>query len=112
MSSEGVLLGPGYPIFNPNLFFRIRYSPLQDVGNSGKPLFIHAQVGYKNVHDVIHGKLDAEGVKCLDKDKMAKLLFKVPVFIHSPTRMSKMILIVFVLGTGNMYFLKRMLYGI
>ena len=84
-----------YPIFNPNLFFRIRYSPLQDVGNSGKNLFIHAQVGNKNVHDVIHGKLQAKGVKCLDKDKLAKLLFKVPVFFQSPTRMSKMFLIVF-----------------
>ena len=60
MFSEGVLLGPGYPIFNP-IFFRILYSPQQDVGNSGKNLFIHAQVGNKNVPDVIHGKLQAEG---------------------------------------------------
>ena len=61
MSSEVVLLGPGYPIFNPNLVFRIRYSPLQDVGNSGRNLFVHVQVGNKNVHDVIHVKLQAEG---------------------------------------------------
>ena len=66
MFSEGVLLGTRYPIFNLNLFFRIRYSPLQDVVNSGKICFIHAQVGNKNVHDVSHGKLQAQGVKCLD----------------------------------------------
>ena len=63
MFSEGVLLGPDTRYITPNLFFRIRYSPLQDVGNSGKNLFIHAQVGNKNVHDVIHGKLQAEGGK-------------------------------------------------
>ena len=50
-----------YPIFNPNLFFRIRYSPLQDVGNSGKNVFIHAHVGNNKGNDVIHGKLQAEG---------------------------------------------------
>ena len=50
-----------YPIFDPNLFCRIRYSPLQGVENAGKNLFIHAEVGNKNVHDVIHGKLQAEG---------------------------------------------------
>ena len=63
-------------------------------------------MGNKNVHDVIHGKLQAKGVKCLDKDKMAKLLFKVPVFFQSPTRMSKMFLIIFV------YFLSNLLNGI
>ena len=50
-----------YPIFNPNLFFHIRYSPLQDVGTSGKNLFIHAQVGNKNVHYIIRDKLQTEG---------------------------------------------------
>ena len=69
-------------------------------------------MGNKNVHDVIHGKLQAKGVKCLDKDKMAKLLFKVPVFFQSPTGMSKMFLIIFVFGTGNMYFLSNLLNGI
>ena len=47
-------------------------------------------------------------VKCLDQYKMAKLLFKVPVYFQSPKRVSKMFLIVFVLGTGNMYFLKSL----
>ena len=50
-----------YPIFNPNLFSHIRHSPLQDVRNSGKNLFIHAQVGNKNLHDIFYGKLQAEG---------------------------------------------------
>ena len=48
-------------IFNLNLFFGIRYSLLQDVRNSGKNLFIYAQVGNKNSHDAIHGKLQAGG---------------------------------------------------
>ena len=51
-------------------------------------------------------------VKCLDQDKMAKLLFKVPMHFQSPTRISKMFQVVFVLGTGNMYFLKNLLNGI
>ena len=85
-----------YPIFNPNLFFHTRYSPLQDVGNSGKNLFIYAQVGNKNVHDITHGKLRPKGVKCLDQDKMAKLLLKVPVYFQPPKKISKMFLIVFV----------------
>ena len=46
--------------------------------------------------------------QCLDYDKIAKLLFKVPVFFQSPTTMSIILLIVFVLGTGNMYFLKHL----
>ena len=77
-----------------------------------KNLFIHAQVGNKNVHDIIHGKLLAERVKCLDQDRMAKLLFKVPVYFQSPTKISKMFFIVFVLGTANMYLLKNLLNGI
>ena len=45
-----------------------------------KNLFIHAQVGNKNVpHDIIHGKLLAERVICLDQDRMTILLFKVSV---------------------------------
>ena len=36
-----------------------------------------------------------KGVKCLYKDKVAKLLFKVPLFFQSPTRMSKMFLFIF-----------------
>ena len=56
--SEG---GTQYPIFNPNLFFRIHYSRLQYVGNSGKNLSMHAQMVNKNVHNVIHGKLQAKG---------------------------------------------------
>ena len=71
-----------------------------------KNLYIHAQASNKNVHDIIDGKLLAERVKCLDQDKMAKLLFKVSVYFQSPTRISKMFLIVFVLGTANMFFLK------
>ena len=63
-------------------------------------------MGNKNVHDVIHGKLQAEDVKGIDKDKMAKLLFKVPVFFQSPTRMSKMFLIVFFLVQGTCIFFK------
>ena len=85
-----------YPIFNPNLFFHTCYSPPQDVGNSGTNLFIHAQEGYKNVHDITHGKLRPKGVKCLDQDKMAKLLFKVPFYFQPPKKISKMFLIVFV----------------
>ena len=46
-----------------------------------------------------------KGVKCLDQDTMEKLLFKVPVHFQSPTRISKMFLIVFFMGAGNMYFL-------
>ena len=42
------------------------------------------------------------------KDKVAKLLFKVPVYFQSPMRISKTFLIVFVMGTGNMYFLKNL----
>ena len=93
-----------YPIFNPNLFFRIRYSPLQDVGNSGINLFIHAQVGHKNVNDVIHGKLQAEGGQMSRLGKNGKINVQ-GTSVQSPTRMSKMFLIVFVFGTGNMYFL-------
>ena len=42
------------------------------------------------------------------KDKVAKLLFKVPVYFQTPMRISKTFLIVFVMGTGNMYFLKNL----
>ena len=71
-----------------------------------KNLFIHAKVGNKNVCDIIDVKLLAERVKCLDQDRMTKLLFKVSVYFQSPTRISKMFLIVFVLCTANMFFLK------
>ena len=40
-----------------------------------------------------------EGVKCLNQDKMAELLFKVPVYFQSPTRILTMFLIGYVLGT-------------
>ena len=30
-----------------------------------------------------------KGVKSLDQDKMAKVLFEVPVYFQSPTRISK-----------------------
>ena len=53
-----------------------------------------------------------KGVKCLDQDKVAKLLVKVPVYFQSPTRISKTFLIVFVLETGDMYFYKKLLNGI
>ena len=61
----------------------------------------------KNAHDIIHGKLQAEGGQMSCQDKMAKSLFKVPVYFQSTTRISKMFLIVFVLCSGNMYFLKK-----
>ena len=38
----------------------------------------------------------SKGVKCLDQDKVAKLLAKVPVYFQSPMRISKTFLIVFV----------------
>ena len=58
----------------------------------------------KFVHDITHVKLQVEGGKCLDQDKKAKLLFKVPVYFESSTRISKMFLVVFVLGAGNIIF--------
>ena len=64
---KGCFTWTRHPIFNPNLFVRNRYSLLVN-------LFIHAQVGNKNVHNVIHSKLQAEGGQILDWDKMAKLL--------------------------------------
>ena len=61
-------------------------------------------MGYKNVHTIIHGKLLVEEGKCLDHNKTAKILFKVPVYFQSPTRISKMFLIVLVLGAGKKKF--------
>ena len=53
-----------------------------------------------------------KGVRCLNQDKVAKQLVKVPVYFQSPTRISKAFQIVFVLSTGNMYFLKKILNGV
>ena len=53
-----------------------------------------------------------KGVKCLDQDKVAKLLFKVPyTFNHQQESLKQ---IVFVMGTGSgyMYFLKNFLNDI
>ena len=63
-------------------------------------------MGNKNVHTITHGKLLVEEGKCLDQDIMAKIVFKVPVYFQSPTRISKMFPIVFVLGAGNIFSLK------
>ena len=60
-------------------------------------------MGNKNVHTITHGKLLVEEGKCLEQDITAKILFKVPVYFQSPTRISKMFLIVFVLGACREY---------
>ena len=86
-----------YPMPNPSLIFHTRFSPLQDVENWQKIFYMHAKVDIKTLHDIAHSKLPA------NQDKMAKLLFMVPVYFQSPMRISKMFLIIFVLGTGNMY---------
>ena len=78
------------------------------VGNLGKNLCIHSRM--RMILFMVNSR--PKGVKCLDQDKMAKLLFKVPVYFQSPTRISIIFLVVFVLGTGNMYFLKKNLNGI
>ena len=66
------------------------------VGNSGKNLCIHSRM--RMILFMANSR--PKGVKGLNQDKMAKLLFKVPVFFLSPTIISKMFLVVFVLGLG------------
>ena len=60
MFSEGVLLEPDTQ-FLTRTCFPYRHISLQNVENSGKNLFMHAQVGNKNAHGIFHGKLQAKG---------------------------------------------------
>ena len=83
-----------YPKLNPNLFVHTCFTPLRDVENLAKNHFYTCKVGNKNVHDITHGKLLVEEGKDLEQDITAKILFKVPVYFPSPTRISKMFLIV------------------
>ena len=46
-------------------------------------------------------------VKYHNQDKMAKLLFKVPVYFQSTMRIFEMFLIIFVLVSKSMYFLQN-----
>ena len=59
-------------------------------------VFAHALVGNKNTHDDAHGKLQAEGFKCLHKDKLAEFVQVVPLYFPYPTRISEMLPIVFI----------------
>ena len=61
-------------------------------------------MGDKNLNDITDSKIQVElGVNVSIRISRAALLFKVPVYFQSSTRISKMFLIVFVFDAGNIY---------
>ena len=58
------------------------FIPTERVGNSLEIFFTRVRVGNENSNDITHGKLQAEEVKCLNQDEMAKSMFKYQCTFH------------------------------